>query len=70
MCGSPGQLFVFEQVARPVGAAYGDQFDACRRLLTMIEAVAPDLDTADRTHLARLLTSTGHSILLTCGKRI
>jgi hypothetical protein len=66
---STQSLLMFERLTMDMGLSHGDQFTACRRLLALIETVAPHLPEADRTQLARLVSSTGHAILLTCSDK-
>ena len=63
------QSLAFERLMQDMGVSYGDEFTACRRLVALIEAVAPRLNEVDRTQVARLMSSTAHAISLTCDKR-
>ncbi len=60
---------MFERFQQDLGLPYGADFDACRRLVALIEAAAGLLDEIDRTQLARIMSSTAHSILLTCSNK-
>ena len=59
----------FEQFQRQLNLPYGDDFTACRTPIALIEAAAPCLSELDRMQIGRLMSSTAHSIILTCNKR-
>jgi hypothetical protein len=59
----------FEQFQRELGLPFGDDFTACRKLVSLIEAAAPLLSEIDRVQISRLMSSTAHAILLTCSDK-
>jgi hypothetical protein len=56
----------FERIQYALSLPCGDDFTTARLLISLIEATAPGLSEIDRQQIARLMTSAGHSILLTC----
>ena len=64
----PARL-AFERLQQQMGLMCGDDFTACRQLIALVEAVAPSMSELDRRQLSRIMSSTGHSILLSCDKR-
>ena len=58
----------FERLQRELQLPFGDDFTAARQLVAMIEAIAPSMSELDRRQLARIMSATAHSILLTCDR--
>jgi hypothetical protein len=52
----------FERLMQDLNVFPGNEFNAARQLVGLLEAVAPSLSELDRQHLGRLMTSVGHSI--------
>jgi hypothetical protein len=54
-----------EHLFGQLAASFGNDFIAAKTLIAMLEVAASKMSALDRTQIARLMTSTGHSILLT-----
>lgn len=69
MMQQPVQSLMFERLMQQMGVPYGDGFTACRKLVALVEHVAPAMNEIDRLQLGRLMVSTGHEIGLSCRRR-
>jgi hypothetical protein len=62
----PSRPLAFERIQYALSLPCGDDFTTARLLIGLIEQTAGSLSELDRQQIARLMTSTGHSIQLTC----